>query len=306
MKSLGIYVRVTTLGISFACYAFSAPDWLSIPANCGDKSSNQTTRSTTAYSREPLDPAVGKLLPHYQGNAPESIYRLLQERTSARNKGEFESTEEYEKRLVREDAKPLLGGLRTTSIYAFLLEESVLETNYDADDERMHVFIFPGVEPSSGDTEGAGKRWTLLTNQKIESLGTYVASNAFGAKVQVRSSRDSEFLIAFSDLAGFNLVERASDSRFGNLTRSGIRLDFPLAKARARTLKGRMGVLAVCRLMQPYVAEHFEHFKATFDDPNELRTNEFYIGTQLLQVWAYERGTGEILFKVGRQIQEPD
>lgn len=119
--------------------------------------------------------------------------------------------------------------------------------------------------------------------------------------MRVDSSRDYEFLIAFRDVAGFKIVGRTVDVGRKE-TIDAIRFDIPVARQRAEVLKARIGALALCKLVDPNVAEHFHHSTPKFDDPVEFWDHKDFIGVELLQVWVYDKSSGEILSREGKEI----
>lgn len=307
MKITGMVVAVVSLAVPLVVGAppLASRSSLQSPQGQERARSHDAQHSTNGYSRSAIDVHAEKLPPGYLGIDSEFLYRSLERSSSSKGKTEFESTEDYQNRVERESTRPLIAGLSGRNVFAFVLEGSPpdVTVEYDADEERMHVFVIPSWERTSG-VEGAGNRLTLRTKHKIQKYDTYTATNAFGAKVQVESFRSSQFLIAFSEPFGFRLSKH-SVSKSLNITQDAIRFDFPVVKPQAAHLKARMGVLVVCRLARPNVAEYSEHNKPQFDDPVEVRTHEYYIGVELLQIWIYDKSSGEILSKAGNEIEVP-
>jgi hypothetical protein len=124
-----------------------------------------------------FNPDVGKLPQKFMGTDIVKLCQLLEKR-KPKEKGEFETTEEYSKRAqlaIPED------------IYAFIAEEQV-SIRYDADKNLLEI------SSSNKYLKGMPRKYVEI--KRIQKTGSHRARNAFGATTEVTTFRDFEYGIA--------------------------------------------------------------------------------------------------------------
>src|SRR5215217_4611094 len=114
---------------------------LSNPAAAQSLGRQRLGTKVEGFSQSPFDPSVEKLPPDYRGHDSKEIIAALTRRDSQSVKGEFETTEQFRRRVKALDASPLSGGLTADSLLAFVIDG--VETRYDADRGVMSVGVNP-------------------------------------------------------------------------------------------------------------------------------------------------------------------
>jgi hypothetical protein len=248
----------------------------------------------------PFDIQVNKLPPHFKGHDIKSIYRELAARRGKAEKGEFETTPEFEARIKRENDAPILGGLHKDSYLALVIENASGEAIYDADLKTMTMAVALSSGAKNSYTPSDKKALTSIGNSRLEK---YEASNAFGAKTIVDRISGIDYNIAFSNYMSFGLSrylnsDRAkrgvTDDIFAN---DVILAQIPMDVALARGAKARLKILAIVKLVEPYTYEGTHYSKPTMDSPSEYFIQYYFLNTELIELWIYDDATGQVLLK---------
>jgi hypothetical protein len=224
-----------------------------------------------SYQNAPFDPAATTLPPGYYGYDPEAFVKAYQETVTkeerARQKDEFETTAQYQKRLREMDVQnPFVN-----KIYAF----AVLPTSvtYNADTQTFSLEFRPGLAAHNVNYVYA----TL--KQGAKDMGDYTAQNAFGATFTVTRSLFSIFQLWLPRGEGpTNCAKSAA-----------------VPPPEARTLKSNIFALAVVKTLQPYVSVTTTFTEATFSEPHENTNETAAIFGSLLEVRFYDRLGGRVL-----------
>jgi tetratricopeptide (TPR) repeat protein len=86
--------------------------------------------TNNGFARTSFDSNVETLPPNYRGHDSNEIIAAINRRTSQAVKDEFETTEQFHKRIKALEASPLFGELKVDSLLAFVIIS--VETHYDA------------------------------------------------------------------------------------------------------------------------------------------------------------------------------
>jgi hypothetical protein len=109
------------------------------------------------YQNEAFDPGAKALPPIFRGADLSAVYAVL-ERHGPPQKGEYETTDTFNRRAEEAGKQEVLGQLQATSIYAFSNEISPSSLLYDADrgvlDFQRHFGSLGG-----GTGGGEAKKW---------------------------------------------------------------------------------------------------------------------------------------------------
>jgi hypothetical protein len=233
------------------------------------------------------------------GNDPRAVLRALKVATP-KEKSEFETTEDYQKRVARSADVPLFGTLRTSSTFAFVLPSSEspayddkmypnLETQYDADTETMIVKV--GFDSIETDTHHFSKdRRSIVWNESGTGREAYIGTNAFGATRAVKKLTILTTALAIG-----------IDSPFypggDELLPGKLYLSFKVPPNKARLQEKRLRVLIVAGLLRPYSFEEEIYREPTFDDPNESDETYRYLSVDIKDVWLIDIATGNVIAK---------
>lgn len=272
----GVIITVTVLCSSAALTAAPPTKTKAPPKAAPTKpAASATTSPQPKYASGVFDVAA-PLPPNYAGNSIEAVYGKL---VMVAPKGEFETTADYEKRRQSAAAGP----------YAFTLERTFPE--YNADTQTMTVHLFP--QPA---WVGVGGDSSVLSYwSKIIPVGSrqYVATNAFGATVNVQSTSEDIYAL----LPNVGPLSAPYD------------ITFKMSPEEAQKIKPNLATLMIVApekdqpapigVTSPWHGQNgFHSVEATFDSPQERITGYFLLRVQPLDVWVYDRATGKVLAKM--------
>ena len=217
---------------------------------------------------------------------PESIQKLFV-RLSGKPRGEFETSEAYRTRVAS-----LAGGW-----YAFRLshgpspkglvqlgDESGVEVTYEADEGAFRVLLsvddYLHIDDDSGSLAGID---VARTRGKASY---YTGQTAMGAKTTVQKSSVTYYGVAFQAASTISGVME-------------FRLPIPIE--RASVVKKNLAFLLVCHTVaraSGLTGTTEEYQSPGFDHPFDISIHHHYIFVDIVNLWAYDKETGEILAKV--------
>lgn len=247
--------------------------WGTVPvvsaATAGRTTSAEAKGSKAPPALKKFDSTLPRLPANYSGNAIETAFVAFR----ARPKGEFETTEEFQRRLTQ----------GPFGVYAFVVPKRYCDVTYDADAGTLQVDVNE-IHPAVGYSEG--EKAAIELSRLNERQRTYTGTNAFGASVRIH--------------------EYAYDSLSITTQRDEIPvLSVEVSRAKAIQLKDAVRVLAVVEFdsnsfasefyEQLGIATGFRHDKPTFDDPEEITINDYSVSGSLFALWLFDRGTGEVI-----------
>lgn len=111
-----------------------------LPARTGSRVISNETQEN--FDSRPFDLSVDRLSVFYHGTDIRALYEKLLARHASMQKDEFETTDQYHRRLQQEEAKPILGTLTADSVMALELRD--VSATYNADEELMNVSLTLG------------------------------------------------------------------------------------------------------------------------------------------------------------------
>ena len=246
----------------------------------------RTQSRGTTFLRQPFDAEGMKLSPNFKGHNIADIQAALSRSLTTRKKGEFESTEEYERRLEKIDNKPFYGGLMMNSRLAFVVSKEALRTKYDADNQILDVFI-------KLERAVEGKTWNFeIFGVTIQAYGdsrtTYEGQNAYGATATVVKRQRSYRNLVFVNNSEIG-IERSSSTT--------LVCDIKADAATARRLKDRLSVVFVSRLAKPYITTGMIELTPTLSSPLAGQFFHNNLVVNLLEIWILDSVTGTVHFK---------
>ena len=243
----------------------------------------------------PLDPAMTHLAPQYQGVDPRVIYNEL-ERRSKLIKGEFETTAEFNARMARVQAAPLIGTVMKDSTIPFTLAngETMLDkvtTRYDADNGVLAVSIEMSA-PIIGVEMDTDKR-SLPLKYDFEASSSYVGQNAFGARVIIKKTFANIFELLIDNYRDYERVRPDSPVTFHHT----ITAKLEMTPAEAMGAKPTLKVLALVTLRDPYILEGYISHKPTVSEPRDTFAVYKYLVAELREFWIYDYASGRVYAK---------
>nr|WP_236107338.1 GUN4 domain-containing protein [Cylindrospermopsis raciborskii] len=222
--------------------------------------SNKATYLTTPFNNST------KILPNFLGHDLEAISNALIKRQESLKKDEFETTQAFNQRVIKEGLKPILGTINVDSTLAFVLSDK-FESSYNADLSLFRIEI-----PKSDYTEFTWKSKTF-------NYRTYKASNAFGATIDVSSWDRESFSI--------------KPDRKSNEQTITLRISSNLAKK----LKENFRIIFISKI-EGYspVKRQIGRSNATFDNPYSISYSDTSLNVKILEFKIFDKTTGKVYY----------
>lgn len=252
-----------------------------------NKERKKTTKASgKIYYKGEFDTTLEKLPRNFNGHNIEETYNLL--KLKASKKGEYETTEDYRKRIAQ---------MNSENIYTFKIEDSWLIhiDPYYADSQILRIEI--NTTPVNASDDFYDKRESFIIKEKRQSERSYVGRNAFGASVVVREAYYLRYGLALINGKSFGIY----------------RLDINVPPDKAKNLKEKLAFIIICKIKSPnendpIAFEGGQYIKPTLNNPIELVYTIYYLNAEALEIWAYNEQTGEIYLKenlIGKNNTKP-
>lgn len=113
-----------------------------------------------------------------------------------------------------------------------------------------------------------------------------------GTKREVKNLWRYDYFVAFENLYDFYPRQVNDDAGFS----AEIKLESGVLAG-----KGRLGMLAVCRLKPLYYSESNTFWKADLADPVDYTLRKRYLVVELQEIWYFDTVSGKVLAKVERR-----
>jgi hypothetical protein len=239
------------------------------------------TSVETDNSLKQIDITADRLPKNYYGNNADAVYSSLVKEEKKEVKGEFETTEQFLKRVENKKPAPFYGSIQKNGLYAFKEENTSIK--YDADLSLFQIGISFYYIKTGYQSEGnANFNAKSINSTNEKTYHKYNASNSYGASTMVTEVITRRTNIAFSNYAEF--------------FKNDICIKATLEEA--KSTKEHIKVLFIGELESPFFSSTFDHDKPTMDSPTEITTTNNYIYLKLIEVWIYNQKTGLILKKI--------
>jgi hypothetical protein len=232
--------------------------------------------------------------PGLTGDSIEAAIKRLQSSTTANPKSEFETTEQYQKRLASatESLVLVIPPSRNAPNAFYQIEET--EVKYDADTGTMSVGLARGghfeIDIESADYSKF-QAFDLVSYTKPRP--GYVGQNAYGVARRVTGEDET--------LYGVALSLRSRNTSYGfNAEQLGGKVVFDISPVDAKEVKPFVR-LAVCVNAQPRLYKVTNFYQATVTNPHERKSTAYYLDIAVQRLAAYDSRSGKILTS-----QEPD
>lgn len=239
-----------------------------------------------AYSIVAIDPTAQKLPTNYIGQDPKSCFVNIVDHF-ALQKGEFETTADYNARLAKADTVPVIGNLMPSDVYAFKIDDSVPEFQYDADKQVLHI----GFSNQGWGTQSSWGDGGLLLKQVPQSLDTYTGTNAMGAQVTVAAAKT--ILLELHVINQKRFKFKAKDYGMSGYSVEDLNMPSDIAKL----VKPSLGILAVGHLSRQktgYVSTQDDHSEPTFSNPTDITITHDQINMSVDEFLIYNVVTGDV------------
>ncbi|MFZ3121943.1 MAG: hypothetical protein WA104_01040 [Thermodesulfovibrionales bacterium] len=238
-----------------------------------------TKASGKIYYKGTFDTSAEKLPPNFNGHNIEETYNLL--KLKASKKGEYETTEEYKKRIAQ---------INSENIYAFKIEDSrSVQQTYYADSQLLRIEI--ETRPVDASADFYNKRESFIVKEKRLTERSYIGTNAFGVSVRIREIQSLQY--------GLALVNGKGEFLNGN-GHEIYQLGINISPDKAKFLKEKLAFLIICKINSQYgpiVFDGLDYSEPTLSNPIKLVYKINYLNVKALEIWAYNEQTGEIYLK---------
>ncbi len=236
----------------------------------------------------------------FQGDDFGKIYEILSKSPNFKQKGEFETTSDFQKRAT-DLSKIALPGKSADSILAFIYRpesgffRDTVMTEYDADAQNLRISIW--TRPIK-DYRRMERKFVYVigANAKdfeIKDLGSYEGENAFGVKRTIKKRLISHFTIGINNIDSFRGFDNSD-------YKSTFKLLLPVSPAKAKEIRENLAILYVGNLATPFTSLNSSTLEPTIDKPlHDISTNYILI-MNLSEIWIYNNLTGEIISKIKR------
>ena len=191
-----------------------------------------------------------------------------------------------------ESQQTIVDSLNYGDVFAFQVH--YLTANYDAD--RQVLTASSSLSEVWRKGLNIDPNWhslVLLVSDLPGNSETEIRTNAFGAQKSVSRDWSTQYELAIRNSAAFKRSHHAGSS--GSAPEQAFVLSLPLSRADAPTVKERVKLLAICKLVKPYTSEVHIHRSPTIDLPFDVLRHYYYVHAQLLQLWLYDSSSGRIL-----------
>jgi hypothetical protein len=254
---------------------------------------NQLVEPVFSESPFELDNFGWRKLPHsFIGNDFVKIY--LELNALFKPKDEFETTAAYEKRIAAATDKILFGNIKPNSFMSF--RNDSVESQYNADAQILSVSI--KTRPLDIlDNSIEGLRTIDVKKDILKELGTYEGQNAYGAKTAITKSEIYKFTIAINNIRDFRAYLPLKTDRFAS-TENHLEINLNLPAQEAKQAKANLSYLLIFFPEKPFVGSSSYRLSPKLDFPQDAQFYNSYLRGQLLEIWLFNRATGEIYKKL--------
>ncbi|MEI8170113.1 MAG: hypothetical protein WCG50_10595, partial [Rhodoferax sp.] len=219
--------------------------------------------------------------PKYDGASPKKIIEWIELNPSLidSKKGEFEKQSDFDKRIKAEKIAEENSQANNYK-YAFILNDDRFQYgNYDADKE---VYIPRSLINS----------YLIKFESSYSNLGSYIESNAYGAKVSINKFYNVDYGIVLN-------VDLLRNSNLFDVEGSSFRLNenlsLPLDVAK-RIETSNIKFLVSGKIDSNGVSSHSSCIKPKFDNPMDGCLVTKYLIINVDRVIAYIYSTGEVIY----------
>jgi len=227
------------------------------------------------YEQKPFDDSQQKLQPNFLGHNYLAVRKKLSEhKDNFFVKDEFETSEQYNKRMVEYSSTVFTGTTKLNDLVAFVTAFRP-DVSYDADTQVVSISPVTRFLDNSDrirDREGI----TLTTRPPEYSY--YTASTAFGVKRKIRH-------------ASYVSVDAALEN--------GLQTDFEfnLSPHKAKAAKDHGHLVLVGFLEPPFNGISKNETTATIDNPFEETDLVLCLLFRVTQIWLINDKSGEVYYK---------
>ena len=247
-----------------------------------------------------------KLTPHYKGVDIENLYyyknyyKLSKYSGAQIAKNEYETTEEYDKRSKKTIIKAE-SEIWNDKIFAFQIADGCIQRVYDIGLRSIKLFMEPAIiyrQLADGEHKYPVSFALLVKGRSHDYGSQYVGQNAFSDKVVVNSYESNYYYIAL-----YNEDQIAQSQSLNGYIFDKQPILIEMDPKTAESIKDSIGVLAITKIKVDNFSASSDMTRssnsdATYTNPTEIKSKQYYIFTDLIGLWIYNMDTGEIYKKI--------
>lgn len=267
------------------------------------RGSRKVVPAVSAYSLFVPSADTVRLPKSYLGFDIAQISTYLGFSAFAKPKSDFETNSQYAARQQPSLDTEVMPGLRLSSPMTFTLQP-VPETDdtlaslspatlkYDAEKHSLNVSLHFVTAFKTEEQE-------LYVREVSHSIGSYPASNAFGAKINVPIVFNQEYYLI---LPSASWVTPGAGDASGQRTFS---VSVDMDPVFAQKAFDHIGVIMIVRLRAPWFTTTNQHITPTLSDPVSEDRDDNYLYVSPEEVDIFNLATGQILKRVSNADIEP-
>ncbi len=258
-------------------------------------SGNENAKSgKNSYLTESFDLSMESLPSLFQGNDVVEIYKSLSDKL--KGKGEFETTDEYNKRISEGISKPISGNLTKDSLFAFVASE--IEKKYDADKQLLNVKAKLSdswsIIAMSGIVAGGKGGYGIECKSSTKTEGTYSATNALGTKKEVEKFKSEKYYVVPTNYNKFSL----KDEIIYKILSTDIKMDTQTAIK----VKESLRVLLVGKIVKPYIDSGIQIIEPSYSSPIDGVIKNMAVKMEIAEIWYFDANSGKVFLKIKPSI----
>jgi len=243
-------------------------------------------KKTSNYDIYPFDLNRKQLPLDYKGVNPVLLFNQIYYRSNL-HKSDYETTSQYNERISLERGKPLFGKIYTDSILAFVPKQNI-DCNYNADNQTLNSQMTISYYTNTYKQESYDFNRKCILLERINKESTYSGSNAFGFNVIVDKTESNEYDLLLENWKNLNIE-----------TSIQFTTKIDVFNAKQIIESKLLGYLFIGKISEPYTCEEgYSYKKPTIDFPEEDITNIEYINLHVIEIWLFNKKTGEIYSKI--------
>ena len=287
MNKYALLILLISIGWIHTDYLYAEPKKpQNTEINLGTPQAREQNQKV-AFDESPFDTTRESFLPNYIGHDAKLIWEKLYDRVN-NTKGEFETTEEYNKRLATALSQPVFNRLTVNDLYGVSLKPSF---TYDADNKTVTLRV-PNPIVKKGWDKATGKIGVEI-GELSNTSSNYIGSNAYGATTEATNVSSDILILALNNKCdAFDWTSRCN--MYGDIK---ITIN-NLLPEEAKKSKDNIRVLFVCRLLEPWADKGFYYSGATYDSPISIHKTYLNLHASAIAVWVYNLSTGIVLKKI--------
>jgi hypothetical protein len=318
MKIIFKAVFLTTVLVSIFCNDIQAAEKKAKKAkkSVAAEETQATPASTVKPENKPAEPKkIVEELPafnldmslipaNYTGHNIATIVDSLILRQKVGKKDEFETTDQYKKRIEEEYNKPIIGKLNINDMFALKINNADvmsarfldnyhngLTAKYNADEQKLDVEFNISQFLIRDKNYKIERAYGVHGYSYDKDSSSYVGTNAYGATVDVKRLDIVEYKLVINNLSEFNIAKKD----FGE-TKVVCSIKLPADKA--KELKNNLSLLVIYNIDDPAYKDEDHYSSATFDSPTSLTRKTHFVYSKAVDFWIYNQQTGKVIFKL--------